>query len=156
GMAVTRELDSGLGFRNGASWHTALPLKKGEKPAKTLKELKGTLTAEVFGPVKPIITVDNLLKAAGKTFKGDDGGSLEVLDVVKGDNEVTVTLALDAPADWPPGIAVAGVAAVPLAPPGAGGGPLPPLPAKLPALPAGAGGGGIGMGVPANSQQNEI
>jgi hypothetical protein len=155
GIGFMLASEHNLGY--GPSLYTSLRLKKGEKPAKTIKELKGTLTAEVFGPIKPMITVDNLLKAAGKTFKGDDGASLEVLEVTKGDDDqITVKLALDPPADWGPSIAAAGVAAVPLALPG--GAIPPPLPAaKLPPPPAApAGGGAIIMRVPANTQGSEI
>jgi hypothetical protein len=141
-----------------ANLDTSLRLKKGEKPAKSLQELKGTLTAEVFGPIKPIITVDNLLKGGGKTFKGDDGASLEVLEVSKGDDDqITVKLGLDLPADWTPGIAMAGAAAVPLALPAGGPVPPPPAPAaRLPLLPAAPAAGAILMGVPANNEQSEI
>src|SRR5262249_9008246 len=72
GVAFILPPDSAPGFYGGANLYASIRLKKGEKPAKMLKELKGTLTSEIFGPVKPIITVDNLLKAAGKTIKGKD------------------------------------------------------------------------------------
>ena len=57
-----------------------LCLKKGEKPAKTLKELRGSITAEVV-PVKArtILTVDNVLKSDGKEFKLPGGGAVEIV-----------------------------------------------------------------------------
>src|SRR5262249_25962975 len=56
-------------------------LKLGEKPAKTLQELQGSLTAKVLAPTEPIVVLDNVLKAAGKTAQGKDGGSLQLLAV---------------------------------------------------------------------------
>jgi hypothetical protein len=150
--------DGDLGFYSGANLYTSMRLKKGDKPAKMLKELKGTLSAEIFGPIKPIITVDNLLKAAGKTVKGKDGGSLEVLEVVKGDDDqVAVKLALDPPSDSAiGGVATAGVVAVAPALPGPGGVlPAPAPGAKVPPPPAPAG-AAIVVGVPVNAQEVEM
>jgi hypothetical protein len=142
---------------------SSLRLKKGEKQAKLLRELEGTLTAEVLGPIKPVITVENVVKAAGKTFKGDGSASLEVLEVAKGDDDqLTLKLALHPAADATPGFAVAGMAAAAPALPAfpAPGGVLPVVPpapaAKLPpGLPAPAA-GAIVAGVPANTQESEI
>jgi RNA polymerase sigma factor (sigma-70 family) len=162
GVAFARGLSGDFTFCDGASLHTSIRLKKGEKRAKTLKQLKGTLTAEVLGPIMPIISVDNLLDAAGKTFKGHDGASLEVLELVKGkDGEITVKLALDPPADSTPGIAAAGVAVVAPAIGGAPGAVPAPLPAaKLRPAPAAPAGGAIAIGglveIPANGQAREI
>jgi hypothetical protein len=162
GIGFARGLGRDFTFCNGASLHTSIRLKKGEKQAKTLKQLKGTLTAEVLGPIMPIISVDDLLDAAGKTFKGHDGSSLEVLELVKGeDGEITVKLALDPPADFTPGIAAAGVAVVAPALGGAPGAVQAPLPAaKLPPAPAAPAGGAIALGglveIPANAQAREI
>jgi RNA polymerase sigma factor (sigma-70 family) len=146
---------------SGVNLYSSLRLKKGEKPAKSLKQLKGTLTAEILGPIKPIITVDNLLDAAGKKCKGNEGGSLEVLEVVRGeDGEITVKLAIDPPAESVQGMAAAG--AVMVAPAGGGGAvPPPPLPAgKLPAPPAAPAGGAVAIGgfvrTPGNGHESEI
>ncbi len=81
-------------------------LKKGEKPTKSLKEVKGTVTAQVLTPPKPTITCDNILKAAGQTFKGADGGFIKVLEVKAGEKggPVTVRFELEAPPNViPPG-----------------------------------------------------
>jgi hypothetical protein len=146
-----------LGFCTGTNLYTSLCLKKGDKLAKTIKELKGTLTAEVFGPSKPIITVDNLIQAAGKTIKGKDGGSLEVLEVVKDGDDVTVKLTLDPPSDLAiGGTMTAGMLAVPPALPAPGGVlPVPGPAAKLLPPPAPAV-GAIVLGVPVNSQDAGI
>jgi hypothetical protein len=71
-------------------------LKAGQKPAKALKELVGSLSAQTLAPTEPLITIDNVLKAAGKAVKGKDGGSMEVVSIAKeanGDYKVQVRLA---------------------------------------------------------------
>jgi hypothetical protein len=69
----------------------AVQLKKGDKAAKSLKELTGTLSAYLLSEAKPMITADNLAKAGGKTFKGDDGGSIKVVEV-KTDEQKQLTI----------------------------------------------------------------
>jgi hypothetical protein len=71
-------------------------LKAGEKPAKALKELAGSLTAQLLAPTEALIKIDDVLKAAGKAVKGKDGGSMEVVSIGKeanGDYKVQVRLA---------------------------------------------------------------
>jgi hypothetical protein len=65
---------------------TVLQLKKGEQASKSLKELTGVITAQVLGVPQPMITVENILKAGGKTIKGTEGGSIKVVEVTKDDN----------------------------------------------------------------------
>jgi hypothetical protein len=60
-------------------------LKGGEKPAKSLREVQGTLSARLFTEPRPVITVDDVLHSAGKTFVGAEGGAIKVLDVTKGE-----------------------------------------------------------------------
>jgi hypothetical protein len=75
-----------------------LRLKRGALEAKSLKELKGILTAEVLAPPEPVITVDDLFKASGRTFTGEAGASLEVLEATRAKGgAVTVRLALEPP-----------------------------------------------------------
>jgi hypothetical protein len=138
----------GIGLVPEGTVVVPLRLKKGEKEAKAIKELKGALTAKVLTSDRPYITVEDVAKAAGKTVKGG-GGSIKVVDVKKGDNEqVTVRFEFDAPpgvqptmnaaAGWgagampAPGGPLPPPVAVPVAPP------PPPAPAKRPALPPGA------------------
>src|SRR5262249_5358333 len=54
-------------FTGVGALHQYLPvrLKKGDKEAKSLKELTGTLTAQVLAEPEIHITVDNILKASG-------------------------------------------------------------------------------------------
>jgi hypothetical protein len=60
--------------------HVAVRLARGDKPSKVLKELRGTLSAQVQTPLQPLITVDQVLLAVGQTFKGPDGESLKVVE----------------------------------------------------------------------------
>jgi hypothetical protein len=85
-----------VGVRPVALWggvHPQVPVqfKKGEKAARSIKELKGVISAQVLADPKPIITADNLAKAAGKTFKGTEGGSIKVLEV-KTDEQKQTTI----------------------------------------------------------------
>jgi hypothetical protein len=75
----------------GVHPQVAVHFKKGEKAARLLKELKGVISAQVLTEPKPIITADNLAKAAGKTFKGAEGGSIKILDV-KTDEQKSTTI----------------------------------------------------------------
>src|SRR5262249_29547375 len=63
--------------------HTPLALKKGDKESRSLKELSGTVVAEVFAESQPLIVAGNILEAGGKTFTGADKGELKVNKVEK-------------------------------------------------------------------------
>jgi hypothetical protein len=79
-------------------------LKKGEKDATSLKEVSGTVTVEVLKEPEANLTLDDVLNAAGKSARGEDGGTLRVIDVTEGQGgEVTVRLTIDPPAGAPPG-----------------------------------------------------
>jgi hypothetical protein len=64
------------------SRYTEVRLKLGEKKAKTLKELRGQITAQMLAPPQALITIDNVTKAAGKKVERN-GGSIEVLSFQK-------------------------------------------------------------------------
>ncbi len=55
----------------------------GDGPAKKLKELTGTITAQVRTGREALVTVENVLKSAGRAVKGRHGGAVKVLEVVK-------------------------------------------------------------------------
>jgi hypothetical protein len=77
---------------------TPIRLKKGSKPARELTTLSGIVTARVLGEVRPLITVDNVLKAGGKVVRGTEGGSLTILDIAKDDSgQVKLRFQLDPP-----------------------------------------------------------
>jgi hypothetical protein len=61
-------------------------LKRGEKPAQSLKELSGTLTGLVRSPVEPLVTVEDVLRSAGKTFPGARAGAVKMLSVKQEDS----------------------------------------------------------------------
>jgi hypothetical protein len=75
----------------------ALRLKKAEKESKTLKELSGALSVRVQTQPRPLITADDVLQAAGKTFRGKDDGSIKVLEVKAGKEETTLRIELQPP-----------------------------------------------------------
>ena len=73
-------------------------LKKGEREAKFLKEISGTITTHVLLEPKPLITVTDVLKSAGKTVKGTDGGSIKISAInVRGMLGVEVYFELEPP-----------------------------------------------------------
>jgi hypothetical protein len=58
-------------------------LRKGEKPAQALKELSGTLTAQVTLPNEVLASIENVLKEDGRSADGKNGGTLRVNSVEK-------------------------------------------------------------------------
>lgn len=127
------------GFGGGFAGGTTLPiyLKAGEKAAKSLKELSGTIAARIHVPHSKPIVVEKVLDAAGKTFKGEKGGEVKILTVQKAGDSVTLRFELVTPKDavggenggegiFPvPGIQFGGVAPAILPV-------VPPLPAPVP------------------------
>jgi hypothetical protein len=86
--------------QTGQRQQIPLRLKLGEKKAKELKELSGNLSAEVLAPPSALITVKDVLKSAGKTARGADGGELQVIEVSKtanGEHQLKIRLT------YPPG-----------------------------------------------------
>jgi hypothetical protein len=154
--------------------HQLVPvqLKRGDKAAKALQELRGVVTAQLLAEARPMIIADKLDKAAGKVFKGDIGGSIKVLEVKAEEKQTTIRLELEQPSldkvvpaapDSMPGLGIrpaprlprvgAKVAPAPAAPPG-GLAAQPPAPPPAPApqpgvqIQIGAGGGVIANGGP--------
>jgi hypothetical protein len=76
-----------------------LRVRLGDKESKTIKEVRGQLHGVALAKTDPLIVVDDIFNAVGKTFKGANGGSIEVLGVEKkGDGEVQVQLRQEIPA----------------------------------------------------------
>ncbi|HKI34595.1 MAG TPA: hypothetical protein VKA46_22255 [Gemmataceae bacterium] len=151
----------------GDTQHYPVPLKKGEKEAKALKEFAGTIKAHVLTPAEPLITADKITKAAGETFKGKDGGQIKVTDVKEDDGKITIKFELEMPKDvitpttGPIGIpgGVPPIKGLPLPlprekparPDGANPffqAPAPPAPAEQPPVPFPPGGAPPGLGFP--------
>jgi hypothetical protein len=58
-------------------------LAQGEKPARVLKELSGTVVGLVYAAPQTLVTVDDVSQAAGKVVQGPGGSWLKVLEVGK-------------------------------------------------------------------------
>jgi hypothetical protein len=73
-------------------------LRQGAKPAKTLRELSGTIAAQVQTAPRPLITVGSILKAAGESATGPEGCALKVLEVNREEKgEIRLRLAVEPP-----------------------------------------------------------
>ncbi len=84
-----------LVMRNGLHQQAPIQLKKGAKAAKSLKELKGVLTAQLLTEARPMIVADKL--KAGETFKGKAGGSLKIVEVKSEEGRTTLRVELEPP-----------------------------------------------------------
>jgi hypothetical protein len=63
-----------------------------------LKEVRGFVAADVLTPPMPLITMENILDAAGTTAEGKHGGSLQVSEVKRDDKgQVTLKVSVDKP-----------------------------------------------------------
>ena len=61
------------------------------RDVKKLKELRGSVALEVLTPVQPLLTLEDVLHAAGKSERGADGGSLKI-EEIKRDDKGVVTM----------------------------------------------------------------
>lgn len=84
-------------FGDALSQPIPVQFKKGEKPAKTLKELRGTVKAQLLTEARPMITADKLDKADGKVFKGECGGSIKIVAVEAGPKQTMIRLEFEQP-----------------------------------------------------------
>jgi hypothetical protein len=159
GLARRRTLVSAAGF---STQYLPARLKAGEKPAKALREVRGAVGARLLAEPRPLLAVDDVLNSAGKTFKGDGGGAIRVLEVARdggGEDRVTLRFEVDLPPDVPgvgEGVVVPGgrirrvivPAPAPLPAPG-GGAMLPAAPGGVLVVMAGLPPGGPGPAEPA-------
>jgi len=77
----------------GGTIFTQARLKKGEKEAKSLKELRGVVTLRIRTPAEALVTVEKLLDAKGTTAKGKSDATVKIVGVSKeanGDVKVEV------------------------------------------------------------------
>ncbi len=81
---------------------TQFRLKLGERPAKTLKVLSGHISAQLLAAPEALITAEDVLKAAGKKFKGVGGaGEIEMLGCEKqADGSYRVQFRLEQPPNF--------------------------------------------------------
>jgi hypothetical protein len=70
-------------------------LRQGDKPAKSLKELTGTIVAQVKTEAQDLVAVDNVLKSANQTVKGPHGGSIRVVEVAKQDGSLRIKVQVE-------------------------------------------------------------
>src|SRR5262249_15857859 len=73
-------------FMMGGRQPVYLHLKKADKPSKKVKELSGTIAAQVRTAPETLISVANVLKAGGQTIKGARGGEIKVIEATKDEN----------------------------------------------------------------------
>jgi hypothetical protein len=116
-------------------------LNAGENPTKSLREVRGTLSTRLYTEPRPVIVVDDVLKAAGTTSGGKEGGAIKVVQAAKDERgHVALKFELEPPNDSNPAATVAGLPARPRVPVRAGPALPPPgggvaLPAVVPGQP---------------------
>jgi hypothetical protein len=93
----------------GAGRQVPIRLKKGDKESKSLKELKGAIEAQVRTPAEPLMTVDDVLKSAGKTVKCAEGGRLKVQEASRDDSgQIKLRVELEIPVNIQPAVGPVG------------------------------------------------
>jgi hypothetical protein len=148
------------GFMGGSNHYAPVRLKKGDKQSKSLKELAGSISAQILAEPKALVSTDEIMKSAGKTFKGEDGGAIKIISVDKDDKtgEVKAVFEFEPPAGTLPGVGGlpgGGFVPVPIVPRAAPP-PLPPLPPRNGQLQPGAPPGAalqVGQAQPAQPAQ---
>ncbi len=86
-------MPSSMGGQLGA--RVPVRLKKGDKQAKSLKELRGVITAQLLTEVQPVIVADKL--KAGEMAKGKEGGYIKIVEVKSQDEQTTIRLEYQQP-----------------------------------------------------------
>jgi hypothetical protein len=87
----------------GLSEQVRVRLRKGEEPSKRLRELSGTILAEVQTEPEALMTVDKVLHSSGRTVKGDRGGLVRVVKAERADNGfLTLRVQVEPPPDVTP------------------------------------------------------
>jgi hypothetical protein len=73
-------------------------LHVGGQSSKAVKELHGIVTIQVQTPLQPLLTVDNVLKSAGKEVQGEHGGLLKVTEIKREKNgQLNLKVRVEAP-----------------------------------------------------------
>ena len=73
---------NGYSYLGGlVSQRIAIGLSPGERPSTRLSRIEGNVIAQVQTPFEPVITVNSILQAAGRSFKTPDGLSLKIVNV---------------------------------------------------------------------------
>ena len=84
-IADEARMESGGLGEIGARQLVTVRLKLGNKRARSLKTLEGVITARTLTLPEPVVEVEDILKAAGRTVKGKYGGALEVVAIDQGE-----------------------------------------------------------------------
>ncbi len=95
---------SDLDLPRTSSREGTVKMKLGAKLARTIKEMRGRLAAEVEAPPAPLITVTDVLNAGGKTFSGPDGSQLRMIEAKRdeaGQYRIQVEVRLAPPKQQP-------------------------------------------------------
>jgi hypothetical protein len=83
----------------------AVRLRQGEKPSRSLRELSGTVLAQVQTEPEAVLTLDRVLRSSGRAVKGDQGGSLRLVKADRGDDGVvTLRVQVEHPPDVVPAV----------------------------------------------------
>jgi hypothetical protein len=80
----------------------ALRFKSGKSKPVRIKELKGTVAAQVDTPPEDLVSIDNIFQALGKTIKGKDG-LMVTLTQLETDQSGSVRVQLELQTPPPPG-----------------------------------------------------
>lgn len=75
-------------------------LKLGEQAARSLHELSGRLTVQALAETEALLSIPNIMQAAGQSAKSDDGAGLHIKSVEKlgnGDVQIQLTMNLNPP-----------------------------------------------------------
>lgn len=87
--------------------HLAVRLRVGPSGSRRVKELEGVLTAQVQTPAEPLLSVEDVTRAVGKTEPGPHGGWLRVAaasrdanGVVKVQGQISYPPSEEAPPAW--------------------------------------------------------
>jgi hypothetical protein len=77
--------------------HVPLQLKLGRLPARIVTELRGCLNAQMLTPLQPLLTVEDVTRATGRSEQASNGPTLKVLEFKQTPGEVKVRVQLQLP-----------------------------------------------------------
>jgi hypothetical protein len=79
--------------------HVPLQLRTGRLPARIVTELRGSLSAQILTPLEPLLTVEDVTRATGRSEQAANGAALKVLEVKQAPSgEVRLRVQLQVPA----------------------------------------------------------
>src|SRR5262249_1222644 len=79
-------------------------LREGAKPSAILREVSGAVCARALTPPREVVSVPDVLKAVGKSFRNADRAEVEVVEVSHpGNGVVTIRISFWIAGDFSPG-----------------------------------------------------